>query len=62
MAKQNLLNAMGDVRPSHLLDQNLRQACGMDPITAAADGAEEGGHGSSTSPEFSGNEDLHSLL
>lgn len=32
-AKQNILNAMGDVRPSHLLDQNLREACGMDPTT-----------------------------
>lgn len=32
-AKQNLLNAMADVRPSHLLDQQLRQSCGMDPIT-----------------------------
>lgn len=31
--KRNLLNAIGDVRPSHLLDQSLRQACGMDPIT-----------------------------
>ena len=36
-AKQNLLNAMGDVRPSHLLDQNLRQACGMDRITGQDD-------------------------
>jgi tRNA 2-thiocytidine biosynthesis protein TtcA len=32
-AKQNLLRAMSDIRPSHMLDQNLRTACGMDPIT-----------------------------
>lgn len=32
-AKQNLLIAMGGVRPSHLLDQKLRESCGMDPIT-----------------------------
>jgi tRNA 2-thiocytidine biosynthesis protein TtcA len=33
MANKNILIAMGDVRPSHLLDQDLRRACGMDPIT-----------------------------
>ena len=32
-AKANMLRACQDVRPSHLLDQNLRAACGMDPIT-----------------------------
>lgn len=32
-AKQNLLHALSDVRPSHLLDQSLREAVGMDPIT-----------------------------
>lgn len=32
-AKQNLLHALTDVRPSHLLDQSLRQAIGMDSIT-----------------------------
>jgi tRNA 2-thiocytidine biosynthesis protein TtcA len=32
-AKQNILNAMGNVSPSHLLDQDLRQSCGMDAIT-----------------------------
>jgi tRNA 2-thiocytidine biosynthesis protein TtcA len=36
-AKQNLLRAMSDIRPSHLLDQNLREACGMDPITGDDD-------------------------
>ena len=36
-AKQNILNAMGDVRPSHLLDQDLREACGMDPLTGEDD-------------------------
>ena len=35
--KQNLLNAMGDIRPSHLLDQDLRESCGMDPITGEED-------------------------
>lgn len=33
MAKKNILSAMSDIRPSHLLDQNLRKKCGMDPIT-----------------------------
>lgn len=32
-AKQNLLHALTDVRPSHLLDQSLREAVGMNPIT-----------------------------
>ena len=32
-AKQNMMNAMANVRPSHLLDQDLREACGMDRIT-----------------------------
>ena len=32
-AKQNILNAMSSVRPSHLLDQDLRESCGMDAIT-----------------------------
>ena len=32
-AGQNMLRACQDVRPSHLLDQSLRKACGMDPIT-----------------------------
>ena len=36
-AKRNILNAMGDVRPSHLLDQDLRKACGMDPLTGGDD-------------------------
>lgn len=30
--RKNLLNAMSTVRPSHLLDQDLRQSCGHDPI------------------------------
>ena len=33
-AKQNILNACQKVKPSHLLDRKLREACGMDPITA----------------------------
>jgi tRNA 2-thiocytidine biosynthesis protein TtcA len=31
--RRNLLNAMSTVRPSHLLDQELRIKCGLDPIT-----------------------------
>jgi tRNA 2-thiocytidine biosynthesis protein TtcA len=40
-AKQNILNAMGSVAPSHLLDQELRQACGMDPVTGIEVGDDE---------------------
>lgn len=32
-AKRNMINAMGDVRPSHLLDVELREACGFDGAT-----------------------------
>ena len=32
-AKKNWLTALSNVQPSHLLDQNLRKAVGMDPIT-----------------------------
>jgi tRNA 2-thiocytidine biosynthesis protein TtcA len=32
-AKRNMLTALSDFRPSHLLDPGLRQACGMDPVT-----------------------------
>lgn len=32
-AKKNMVNAMGDVRPSHLLDVDLREACGMNGAT-----------------------------
>lgn len=32
-AKINLLNAMGNINPGHLLDKNLRQSCGLDPVT-----------------------------
>lgn len=28
-----MINAMGDVRPSHLLDVGLREACGFDGAT-----------------------------
>ena len=34
-ARKNLLNAMGDVRPSHLLDRGLRAACGLDADTGS---------------------------
>ena len=32
-SKRNMVNAMGDVRPSHLLDVGLREACGLDRVT-----------------------------
>jgi len=32
-AKRNMHTAMGDVRPSHLLDARLREACGLDGKT-----------------------------
>lgn len=32
-AKSNLLQSLHTVKPSHLLDQDLRKSCGMDPIT-----------------------------
>ena len=32
-ARKNLVNAMGDVRPSHLMDRGLRAACGLDSTT-----------------------------
>ena len=28
-----MLRALSDVRPSHLLDRDLRGACGLDPCT-----------------------------
>jgi len=40
-AKQNILRARSDIRPSHLLDQKLRESCGMDPITRDEDDTEE---------------------
>lgn len=40
-AKHNMLRAMSDIRPSHLLDQGLRESCGMDPITGEEDETEE---------------------
>mmetsp|Transcript_23399 Transcript_23399/g.32691 ORF Transcript_23399/g.32691 Transcript_23399/m.32691 type:complete len:268 (+) Transcript_23399:3-806(+) len=32
-AKRNVLTSMQNVRPTHLLDTTLREACGLDPIT-----------------------------
>ena len=32
-ARKNMITAMSDVRPSHLLDVELREACGMDGKT-----------------------------
>ena len=40
-AKQNMLRAMSDIRPSHMLDQKLREACGLDPITGDEDDDDE---------------------
>ena len=40
-AKQNMLQACQTVKPSHLLDQNLREACGMDPITGEEENDED---------------------
>ena len=40
-AKQNLLHALSDVRPSHLLDQSLREAVGMDPVTGEEEDVNE---------------------
>lgn len=34
-ARKNLVNAMGDVRPSHLLDRGLRSACGLHAQTGS---------------------------
>jgi tRNA 2-thiocytidine biosynthesis protein TtcA len=32
-ARRNVINSLGNVRPSHLLDENLRDACGLDRVT-----------------------------
>jgi len=32
-ARQNMLHALSDVRPTHLLDKELREACGLDAAT-----------------------------
>mmetsp|Transcript_17017 Transcript_17017/g.37176 ORF Transcript_17017/g.37176 Transcript_17017/m.37176 type:complete len:350 (+) Transcript_17017:119-1168(+) len=40
-AKKNWLTALGNVQPSHLLDQNLRRAVGMDPITGEEEAESE---------------------
>ncbi|KAL7464991.1 hypothetical protein ACHAXS_005326 [Conticribra weissflogii] len=32
-ARKNVITAMGNVRPSHLLDEDLRVACGLDRVT-----------------------------
>ena len=33
--RKNLLNAMQDIRPSHMLDQGLRESAGLDPVTGS---------------------------
>jgi len=35
-ARKNFVRAMGNVRPSHLLDVRLREACGLDGATGVA--------------------------
>ena len=32
-ARRNMLSALADVRPTHLLDRKLRTACGLDPAS-----------------------------
>ena len=32
-ARKNMLRAISDVRPTHLLDRELREACGLDRAT-----------------------------
>ena len=34
-ARRNVITSMGKVKPSHLLDENLRIACGLDGITGS---------------------------
>ena len=34
-ARTNMLRALSDVRPTHLLDRNLREACGLDRASGA---------------------------
>ena len=57
-ARTNMLRALTNVRPSHLLDQNLRFACGLDPMTGqdlSASDVDEGGapRGASTTTSTS---------
>jgi tRNA 2-thiocytidine biosynthesis protein TtcA len=40
-AGQNMLRACQDIQPSHLLDQSLREACGMDPVTGEIEDDEQ---------------------
>ena len=42
-AKRNIHTALGDVRPSHLLDTGLREACGLDGKTGEIVDAERAG-------------------
>jgi tRNA(Ile)-lysidine synthase TilS/MesJ len=42
-AKRNIHNALGDVRPSHLLDTGLREACGLDGKTGEIVDADRAG-------------------
>ncbi|KAL3800937.1 hypothetical protein ACHAWO_000070 [Cyclotella atomus] len=34
-ARRNVIKSLGNVRPSHLLDENLRDACGLDRVTGS---------------------------
>ena len=60
-AKKNMINAIGDVRPSHLLDVGLREACGLDPTTGKVLDDERAGlvkgYGSSTKKQSDSGEE-----
>lgn len=32
-ARRNVISSLGNIRPSHMLDENLREACGLDRVT-----------------------------
>lgn len=34
-ARRNVINALGNIKPTHLLDENVREACGLDRITGS---------------------------
>ena len=34
-ARKNIINSLGNVKPTHLLDENLREACGLDKVTGS---------------------------
>ena len=34
-ARKNIIRSLGNVKPTHLLDENLREACGLDKVTGS---------------------------